>query len=69
MKLLKIMELHYLGHAIRKVNYNDLQIIVEGTIFGKRMRERRMISLGVTNWKIGTAVHNQSSSYELNQPS
>lgn len=58
-----------MGHAIRRVNYNVLQIILEGTFFGKRMRGIKRTSLGLTNWKFGTIVHNHSSSYQLNQPS
>lgn len=40
-KTIKRRKLQYLGHVIRGVNYNILQIILEGKICGKRMRGRR----------------------------
>lgn len=40
-KTIKVKKLKYLGHVIRKVNYNILQIIVEGEIICENNVEKK----------------------------
>lgn len=43
-KTIKLRMLEYFDYVIRGVNYNSLQIILEGNIFGKTTSGRRRIS-------------------------
>lgn len=40
-RTIKVKNLKYLGRVIGGVNYNILQIVLEGKNFGKKMRTKR----------------------------